>query len=342
MVEATTIDGAGAVRFVLTLRDARDADYLWSERLVVTVENWFEVQQHVVRRLTTALNVHLSAERLSAIASRPPENLKAYDLWLLGQATFLSFDPKNWNKAAELFQRVVEAMPTFAPAHSSLAQLLNSNHIVLPGVFRDPRRTERALAYAREAARLDPIDSRSQLCLGWSHAMAKQYDQAMIYIPLAQELNENDPWTMVSAANCYAFCGEYQRAHELAAHALALPLAPSPLQWSYHVAVRFMEGDYEGCVAAAEAAGDVNPNVRGYKSASLFHLGKIESARKELKAFYDVVRNRWVGTVPPTEEAIARWLLRMFPIRNPEDWERLRDGLAGAGAEVRGLEHHDW
>ena len=34
-----------------------------------------------------------------SIAHRPSGDLKAYDLWLLGQATFLSFDPNNWEKA---------------------------------------------------------------------------------------------------------------------------------------------------------------------------------------------------------------------------------------------------
>ena len=45
--------------------------------------------------------------------------------------------------------------------------------------------------------------------------MAKRYEQAMIYIPLAQGLNDNDPWTLVSAANCYAFCGYDKEAAEI-------------------------------------------------------------------------------------------------------------------------------
>jgi hypothetical protein len=31
----------------------------------------------------------------------------------------------------------------------------------------------------------------------------------------------------------------------------------------------------------------------------------------------------------------------MFPIKHSADWERLRDGLAGAGAPVCGLAHQD-
>ncbi len=341
IVEANAVGEGEALRLIITLRDAATNIYLWSEQLNVSLSNWFQAQQIVVRHITTALNVHLSAGRLTTIVDRPPDNLQAYDLWLLGQATILSFDPKNWETARSLFQQVIEQMPTFAPAYSSLAQLYNSDHIVWPGVLRDAARSAQALMYAREATRLDPIDSRSQLCLGWSHAMVKQSEQAKIYISLAHELNPNDPWTLVSAAGCLAVCGEHERANQIAKHVLQLPLAPSPLQWAYHVSIRFMAGDYKGAVEAANGAGDVS-YVPGYKASALFHLGEHEAAAAELRRFIEITRKRWVGADPPTDANIMRWLLTMVPIQRPEDWQRVRDGLAGAGAPVEGLAHHQW
>ena len=341
LIEASALGSGETLRMVITLRDVTTNSYLWSERLNISIANWFEAQQHIVRRITTALNVHVSAERMAAIAHRPQGDMKAYDLWLLGQTTFLSFDAKKWETARDLFRQVIARMPDFAPAYSSLAQLNNSDHIVRPGVFRDAARSEQSLVYAREAARLDPIDSRSQLCLGWSHAMVKQYEQAMIFISLAYELNENDPWTMVSSAGCFAVCGEYARAQEIADHVLRLPLAPSSLQWAYHVSIRFMAGDYPGAVQAANAAGDLS-YVPGYKASALFHLGDRAGAAAELQRFIDITRKKWVGVDPPTDANITRWLLTMVPIRRAEDWQRVRDGLAGAGAPVEGLAHHQW
>lgn len=335
-------EGPDSLRFVLTLLDKQTDGYLWSEAVELSTNSWFEMQQFFVRRIATALRVHVSAERVNRIASREVTDLVAFDKWLLGQATFLSFDRRQWRDAAEQFLLVINSMPHFAPAYSSLAQLYNSEHIVMPGVLRDSKRTERALELAREAARLDPVDSRSQLCLGWSHAMSKNYDQAMIYIPLAYELNANDPWTMVSAANCFAFCGEYERAKKAAREALNLPLTPNSLQWSYHVAVRFMCGDYEGLLDAAAHVADVNPNVPGYKAVALYHLGDEAGASRELAHFYGLARRRWASDKQPSGAAIARWFLTMFPIANADDWERLRAGLAGAGAPTDGLAHNQW
>ena len=48
--------------------------------------------------------------------SRQVDDLKAYDIWLFGQATLLGFDPQRWDNAADLFRQVVQLMPDFAPA----------------------------------------------------------------------------------------------------------------------------------------------------------------------------------------------------------------------------------
>jgi hypothetical protein len=49
-----------------------------------------------------------------------------------------------------------------------------------------------------------------------------------------------------------------------------------------------------------------------------------------------------VGEQPASDENITRWFLQMFPIKRPEDWARLCDGIAAAGAPVHGLAHHAW
>jgi hypothetical protein len=121
-----------------------------------------------------------------------------------------------------------------------------------------------------------------------------------------------------------------------------VPFAPSPLQWAYQTATRFMAGDYRNCVAAAESAGDLNANVPGFKAAALFHLGSRAAAAAELQRFFSIVRARWVAAEPPSAETMTRWFLHMFPIALPEDWARLRAGIAGAGAPVGDLDHDQW
>jgi hypothetical protein len=172
--------------------------------------------------------------------------------------------------------------------------------------------------------------------------MAKQYEQAPTHFDLAYELNESDPWTVISASLAHSFVGSPVRAKELAKQAFALSLMPSRTLWGYEVTCRFLWGDYQGCVEAAKNAGDVILNLPAWTAAALYHLGRHEAARDEARRFVDLVRPQWSGTTPASDAAIVNWVLHLFPIANREDWERLRDGLIGAGLPDGGMDHHAW
>jgi TolB-like protein len=336
VVEASAFQVADGVRLVLMLREGATDVYLWSERFQISLASWFDAQQSIVRRLAAALNVYVSAGRMAAVGHRRVGDLKAYDLWLQGQATILGLDPKKWHQASDMFREVSRHMPDFAPARSSLAQLHNMIHFALPGVKRDAQRTAQALEHAREAARLDPIDSRSQLSLAWSYAMSNQHEQAALHLQLALDLNDSDPWTLTSSAACLAFCGATGRARDLADDALRVPFTFNQLQWAYHAGIRFFCADYDRCVQAAQLSESILTSP-GYKVSALFHMGRHNAAADELQAFFRIVRERWVGEEPASDANITRWFLDIFPVRRSEDWERLRDGLGGAGAPVQGL-----
>ena len=341
-IDASAFEADEGIRLILTLRESGSAVLIWSERYLITLANWFETQQAVVRRIAVALNVHLSAERVGRVARERDASLLVYDRWLRGQALIQNYSPPDWHRAADIFNEIITEAPGFAPAYSSLVQLYNSVHLVHPGIFRSAKREEQALELAKTAVQIDPIDSRSQLCLGWAHAMAKQYSQAEINLGLAHDLNENDPWTLNSSAQGFAYCGALDQARRFADQALKLSLIPSPGHWGYQVGTRFLCGDYDGCIEAAERAAGNTPNLPGWKAAALFHTGRMAEAADEVRHFIARMQAQWFGTEPPTEEAVTRWFLHLFPIKEKEGWERLRDGLAGAGARVGRIEHHHW
>ena len=74
--------------------------------------------------------------------------------------------------------------------------------------------------------------------------------------------------------------------------------------------------------------------------SSRAETGKI--ARAELRRFIDGLRTQWQGEEPATEQNMFRWLLHLYPIQHKADWERLRAGLAIAGAPIEGTSHGIW
>lgn len=341
-VEASALPMDGAIKLVLTLREAGSDYYIWSDRYQITLANWFEVQQTIVRRITIALNVNLSAERLARIAAQPDVPLQIYDQWLRGQAILQAFSPPDRLEAVEMLKKIIEEAPNFSPGYSSLAQLRNTDHIARPGIYRSRTGERQTLELARKAVQLDPLDSRAQLALAWSLIMAKQYDQSEGPVGLACDLNDSDPWTLTSAALVLAFSARFERARELARQALDLSLSPTHTQWGYQAAIRFLLGDYAGCVEAAALGGDIPRAGPAWAAAAMFHLGRRNEAAAEAQRFLSVIRSSWCGAPQPSDAVIVQWLLHIFPIRRREDWERLRDGLKGAGVPANGMEHHGW
>ena len=333
-LEATAFPEKEQLRLVLTLRDRRQGHFIWSDWFYLKPETWFDTQSAVVRRIAIAMNVHLSAERLANFTASTELKPKLYDRWLAGQELSFRWRPETEVEAEKIFHDLIEEAPDFGPAYSSLVQIINSRHLVFPGVFRSSEREQETLALAKTAVMVDPLDSRAHLCLAWSNAMNAYFSQAELSYRLACDLNENDPWSLVSASLGLAFCDEIDLAHRLAEQALDVGLGASRLHWGYQTCVRFLEEDYERAIESADLAQDMMLGLPAWKAAALYHLGRQAEARKEGARFLDLVRSRWEGSEPPTDSNIMQWFMHLYPIRRRHQWERLRDGLAGAGVPV--------
>lgn len=336
-IETTAYQAGPEINMVMVLRDEATGICIWSESLRLGLDNWFETQQRIIRRIATSLNVQLSAERLMRLAGEPDVSLDVHDRWLRGQNLMMKFDPESWQRAVAIFRDTIHENPAFSPCYSSLVQMNNIEHFVHPGLLRDLGKARATLELAKTAVQLDPVDSRAHLCCGWSYAMAHREAEAAPHMELACELNDNDPWTLLSCAHYCAFCGSIEQARLRAEQSQALSPAPSYLEWSYHGIIRFLCGDYAGSLVACDRAHGVVPILPAWRAGALFHLGQPAMAREEAQRFVNGIRSFWVGSSAPTDEAVARWVLQAHPISVSARWEALRDGLRGAGLPVEGI-----
>jgi tetratricopeptide (TPR) repeat protein len=337
-IETTAYQAGAEINMVMVLRDDTTGIYVWSESFRLGLNNWFEAQQRVIRRIAMSLNVQLSAERLTRLAGEPDVSLDMHDRWLRGQSLHFKYDAESWQRAVTIFRDAIRENPTFSPCYSSLVQMNNVEHFVHPGVFRDLGKARATLELAKTAVQLDPVDSRAHLCCGWSYVLALREAEAAPHMELACELNDNDPWTLLSSAHYYAFCGSMERARLQAEQSLAISPAPPYLGWGYHGIIRMLCGDYAGALEAIDRAQGVLNILPAWGAAALFHLGRPAMAREEAQRFLNGIRSFWVGSSAPTDETLIRWVLQAFPISVSARWEALRDGLRGAGLPVEGID----
>src|SRR5260370_2572724 len=232
-IETTAYQAGAEINMVMVLRDEATGIYVWSESFRLGLDNWFEAQQRIIRRIATSLNVQLSAERLMPLAGEPDVLLYFHDPWVRGQNLMTKFDPESWQRAVAIFRDAIRENPTFSPCYSSLVQMNNIEHIVHPRFFRDLGKARATVELAKTAVQLDPVDSRAHLCCGWSYCIALRENEAPPHMELACELNDNDPWTLLSCAQYSAFCGAIEQARLRASQSLASWPAPSYPECAY-------------------------------------------------------------------------------------------------------------
>src|SRR4030088_856695 len=287
-IETTAYQAGTEINMVMVLRDEATGIYVWSESLRLGLDNWFETQPRIIRRIATALNVQLSAERLMRLAGEPDVSLDVHDRWLRGQSLHFKYDAESWERAVTIFRDAIRENPTFSPCYSSLVQMNNIEHFVHPGLFRDLGKAKATLELAKTAVQLDPVDSRAHLCCGWSYAMALREAEAAPHMDLACELNDNDPWILLSCAHYYAFCGSIEQARLRADQSLALSPAPSHLEWAYHGAIRFLCGDYAGALAACDRAHGATHLLPAWRRDRVRRAGVAVDAQQLTQGFLNV------------------------------------------------------
>jgi adenylate cyclase len=165
------------VRITVQLADATTGSELWAERYDRPLKDVFAVQDEIVRRIVTTLNLQLNLAEQGIVIPRGSENLEAYDDLLRG-AEYLFILSKDGNaKARQMFQQAIKLDPKYAAAYA----LLGENYYVGWGnaYNPDPKGLELALHMDQQALALDDSLSVAYSALALIYEAEGLYGQAI-------------------------------------------------------------------------------------------------------------------------------------------------------------------
>jgi tetratricopeptide (TPR) repeat protein len=204
------------VRITAQLVDAVTGADLWAERYDRPVRDIFTLQDEIVRRIVTTLNLELSVLRRqpltgsdlsqSGIAWSASEgrtdNLEAYDDYLRGvkySASFIkgqrgviysaSLVKESYLKAQQMFEKAIELDPKYAAAYVSLGYIYR-----FEWVWRwnpDPNILDKAFHLAQQAIALDDSLASAHGLLGVIYILKRQFDQGISEAERAVSLDPN-------------------------------------------------------------------------------------------------------------------------------------------------------
>ena len=169
------------LRITAQLVETRTGRSVWAERYDREMKDVFEVQDDIARSITQALRITLSPQEEKTIASKPTENLQAYDYFLRGRNYTRR---ENLEFAMQMFEHAIKLDPGFALAHTGIANVCGMQ-FELHG--RDARWIEKGLAAANRAFELDPQLPEALAARARIYHAQQKYDDAIQYARMAIE-----------------------------------------------------------------------------------------------------------------------------------------------------------
>ena len=126
---------------------------VWAERFDRQMEDVFEVQDEIARAIAGALRIKLSPHEARAIASKPTENLQAYDCYLRARAFARRVTRTDLDFALQMYERAIELDAVFAVAYAGLANVCG---LYFEWHERDARWIEKGTHASERALELAP------------------------------------------------------------------------------------------------------------------------------------------------------------------------------------------
>jgi adenylate cyclase len=316
VLEGSVRKAGTQVRITAELVDALTGADLWAERYDSPVRDLFTLQDEIVRRIVTTLNLELSVLRRTPLTATDlsqsgiawsasegrTDNLEAYDDYLRGvkySASFIkdqrgvkysaSLVKESYLKAQEMFEKAIELDPKYAAAYVSLGYIYRFEWVWQWN--RDPNILDKAFHLAQQAIALDDSLASAHGLLAVIYILKRQFDQGISEAEHAVSLDPNSADAYNTLA--WALDNAGRPADAIAAADKAMRLDPRRQdQYLIWKGLAYTQmGHYKEAIPVVKQFQASYPNVLGSHFCHLYlvvdyvELGREGEARSEAADF---------------------------------------------------------
>jgi TolB-like protein/Tfp pilus assembly protein PilF len=153
---------------------AADGHALWAERFDRTLEDLFEVQAEVSRRIVEALQVALKPGEREMLEQAPTRSQEAYGFYLKARDLLVQLSREASVSAEALLKRALELDPEFALAHAALGECYARRGFAW---YAGIEAADRAEACARRALELKPDLFEAHLVMAMTFRLRGEHEK---------------------------------------------------------------------------------------------------------------------------------------------------------------------
>src|SRR5216683_3063979 len=319
ILEGSVRKEANQVRITAQLVDGTTGADLWAVRYDRPLRDIFSLQDEIVRRIVTTLNLQLDLMQQGFDVRQTTDNLEAYDDFL--QGVEYGWDPtKDGNeKGRQMFEKAIELDPKYAHAYADLG----SSYLLdwTSQWTHDPHTLDRALHLEQQAIALDDSLPFAHMILGETYVFKKQYDQATAEAERAIALDPNSAVGYVALVEIMEYSGKPTEAIGWAEKAMRLDPRHRNLYLLFKGVSYTQMGRYEEAIPIVKRSLASYPNIWAAHAILVVdytELGREDEARAEaaevLRISPQFSLDRWMQISPQKDQTVLK--------RNIADWRK--------------------
>jgi TolB-like protein/thioredoxin-like negative regulator of GroEL len=184
---------------------AGDGHTMWAERFDRTLDDLFDVQAEVSKRIVEALQVALRPGEREMLERAPTRSKEAYAFYLRARERLGRLSRESLTSAEQLLGRALELDPEFALAHAALGECYARRSLAW---YAGLECAEQALACARRALDLEPELFEGLLVMGMVHRIKGEHEQLLAVFDRLLAMNPDHPEAMVWVGWSYLSMGK--------------------------------------------------------------------------------------------------------------------------------------
>jgi eukaryotic-like serine/threonine-protein kinase len=244
VMSGTALRVGDKIRVMAQLLEAPGGRLLWSHTLTAALEDLFQLQDDLARRIVESISASLSARRKGP--DHQPHG-RAHELFL--RANQFAMEPRTWDRARELYEQAVADDPKYAAAWAKLGRLYR-----LMGKYAAGGASATDLDLSAEALQraldLDPDLSTAVTYMAQLDIELGRSRDALVRLLDRVRQHPSDPHLLVGLVQACRYCGLLDAS--IAAHEQVRRLDRRMLTGVVHTL--WLKGDY------ARALEEATPN----------------------------------------------------------------------------------